>query len=51
MVKTDDNPDGLPMKIFDAYRDEMIKDRSQFFSEGEPGLDLELVAAGDGVRF
>ena len=33
MVKTDSNPGGLPMSVFDGIRDGVLKDRSQFFQD------------------
>ena len=33
MVKTDSNPDGLPMEAFDDIRANVLKDRSQFFKD------------------
>ena len=31
MVKTEDNPGGLPIEVFDGFRDAMIRDRAQLF--------------------
>jgi len=31
MLKTDANPEGLPLSVFDGFREAMIKDRAQFF--------------------
>jgi non-heme chloroperoxidase len=31
MVKTDQNPGGLPIEVFDGFRAAMVKDRAQFF--------------------
>jgi non-heme chloroperoxidase len=33
MLKTDANPDGLPLGVFDGIRDGVVKDRSQFFKD------------------
>jgi non-heme chloroperoxidase len=33
MLKTDANPEGLPMEVFDAIRAGLIKDRSQFYRD------------------
>lgn len=33
MLKTDANPDGLPMKVFDDIRTGVMADRSQFFKD------------------
>jgi len=33
MLKTDANPGGLPLSVFDGIRDGVIKDRSQFFKD------------------
>ena len=33
MVKSDANPGGLPMKVFDEIRAHVLEDRSQFFKE------------------
>jgi non-heme chloroperoxidase len=33
MVKSDNNPNGLPMSVFDGIRDGVLKDRSQFFKD------------------
>jgi non-heme chloroperoxidase len=33
MLKTDANPDGLPMKVFDDIRSGVASDRSQFYKE------------------
>jgi non-heme chloroperoxidase len=33
MVKSEKNPGGLPIEVFDGLRAEMIKDRSQFYSD------------------
>ncbi len=31
MVRTEDNPDGLPMEVFDQMRANLVKDRSRFY--------------------
>lgn len=33
MLKTDANPEGLPIEVFDGIRANVLKDRSQFFKE------------------
>ena len=33
MLKTDSNPDGLPIEIFDEIREKVIDDRAQFFKD------------------
>jgi non-heme chloroperoxidase len=33
MLKTDRNPDGLPIGVFDGIRGGVVKDRSQFFKD------------------
>jgi len=33
MLKTDANPDGLPMEVFDGIRAGVVADRSQFFKD------------------
>lgn len=33
MLKTDKNPGGLPVEVFDGIRNEMLKDRSQYFKD------------------
>jgi non-heme chloroperoxidase len=33
MLKTDTNPGGLPLNVFDGIRDGVTKDRSQFFKD------------------
>ncbi len=37
MVKTDKNPGGLPIEVFDGFRDAMIQDRAQFFLDVPSG--------------
>ena len=33
MLKTDANPEGLPIEVFDGLRDGVFKDRSQFYKD------------------
>jgi non-heme chloroperoxidase len=33
MLKSDANPEGLPMEVFDGLRESVVKDRSQFFKD------------------
>src|SRR3954463_6458975 len=33
MLKTEDNPDGLPIEVFDAMRAGLMKDRSQYYKD------------------
>src|SRR6478735_2156631 len=33
MVKSESNPDGLPIEAFDAIREGVLKDRSQFYQD------------------
>ena len=33
MIRTPDNPKGLPVKVFDEIRANSLKDRSQFYKE------------------
>jgi non-heme chloroperoxidase len=33
MLKSDTNPEGLPMEVFDGLRESAVKDRSQFFKD------------------
>ncbi|KAK5170907.1 uncharacterized protein LTR77_004051 [Saxophila tyrrhenica] len=37
MVQTDSNPGGLPMSVFDGFREAMVKDRAQFFVDVPSG--------------
>ncbi len=37
MVKTEANPKGLPIEVFDGFRSAMVKDRSQFFLDVPTG--------------
>jgi non-heme chloroperoxidase len=53
MVKSENNPNGLPMSVFDGIRDGVLNDRSQFFKDltipfygaNRPGAKVS-----DGVR-
>jgi non-heme chloroperoxidase len=33
MLKSDSNPEGLPMEVFDGLRNGVMKDRSQFYKD------------------
>jgi non-heme chloroperoxidase len=33
MLKSDANPEGLPMEVFDGLRESVVKDRSQFYKD------------------
>ena len=37
MLKTDANPDGVPLDVFDSFRAAMVKDRAQFFIDVPSG--------------
>lgn len=37
MLKTESNPEGTPLSVFDSFREAMIKDRSQFFQDVPSG--------------
>lgn len=37
MVQTDFNPEGLPLSVFDGFRDAMVKNRAEFFLEVPTG--------------
>lgn len=37
MVQKDSNPGGLPISVFDGFRDAMVKDRAQFFLDVPTG--------------
>lgn len=37
MLKTDANPAGVPLEVFDSFRGAMVKDRSQFFIDVPSG--------------
>jgi len=41
MLKTDANPEGLPMEVFDSLRADLAKDRSQFYK----GLAIQFYGA------
>jgi non-heme chloroperoxidase len=53
MLKTDDNPDGTPIKAFDDLRAMVVKDRSQFWKDlSMPfyGYNRPGAKASEGVR-
>ncbi|PZP56279.1 MAG: alpha/beta hydrolase [Micavibrio aeruginosavorus] len=53
MLKTDKNPDGLPMSVFDGIRDGVRKDRSQFFKDFTMpfyGANREGAKVSEGLR-
>jgi len=37
MLKTDDNPIGLPMSVFDGFKSAMVKDRAKLFLDVPTG--------------
>ncbi|KAJ9143443.1 Non-heme chloroperoxidase [Pleurostoma richardsiae] len=37
MLQTEANPEGLPLSVFDSFREAMVKDRSQFFLDVPTG--------------
>jgi non-heme chloroperoxidase len=37
MLKTESNPKGLPISVFDSFREAMLKDRAQFFIDVPTG--------------
>ncbi|KAK5064351.1 hypothetical protein LTR84_000184 [Exophiala bonariae] len=37
MVKTEANPAGVPLEVFDSFREAMVKDRAQFFIDVPTG--------------
>lgn len=37
MVKTEDNPDGIPLEVFDNFRKNVLEDRAQFFMDVPSG--------------
>nr|AIW81347.1 alpha/beta hydrolase fold containing protein [uncultured bacterium TB157_p] len=37
LLKTDDNPDGVPMEVFDGFRKDLADNRAQFFVEVPSG--------------
>jgi non-heme chloroperoxidase len=53
MLKTADNPDGLPMEVFDQLRAGVLADRSQFFRDlSEPfyGFNKPGAKVSEGLR-
>ena len=53
MLKTESNPDGLPMETFDRIRADVMADRSQFFHDLTLpfyGYNREGAKVSDGVR-
>lgn len=53
MLKTADNPDGLPMKVFDDIRASTLSDRSQFFKDLTIpfyGFNREGAKVSEGIR-
>ena len=44
MLQTPANPGGLPLKVFDDIRAGVLKDRSQFFKDLEPGRSSAPIA-------
>lgn len=53
MLKTEANPDGLPMSAFDSIREGVLKDRSQFFKNLTIpffGVNHNSEAVSQGVR-
>lgn len=53
MLKTESNPDGLPLEVFDEIRDGVMSDRSQFFkdlSESFYGANRPDSKATQGMR-
>ncbi len=46
MLKTDANPDGLPMKVFDGFRESYLADRAQFFLDVASGPFFGFNRAG-----
>lgn len=53
MLKTDANPGGLPIDVFDGIRANVVADRSQFFKDlSEPfyGLNRPSAKASQGLR-
>jgi non-heme chloroperoxidase len=53
MVKSDNNPNGLPMSVFDGIRSAVLADRSQFFQDlSMPfyGYNRDGAKASQGVR-
>jgi non-heme chloroperoxidase len=53
MLKTDANPEGLPLGVFDGIREGVVKDRSQFFKDLTLpfyGYNRPGATASEGVR-
>ncbi|OHV16506.1 alpha/beta hydrolase [Methylorubrum extorquens] len=53
MLKTDDNPEGTPMTVFDEIREGTLRDRAQFFHDlSTPfyGFNREGSKVSDGLR-
>ena len=53
MVKTADNPDGVPLEVFDGLRASVLKDRSQLFQDFAPvffGANRPGSTVGQGLR-
>lgn len=53
MLKTESNPGGLPIEVFDGIRDGVITDRSQFFTDLTMpfyGYNREGAKVSEGVR-
>jgi non-heme chloroperoxidase len=53
MLKTDKNPGGLPLSVFDGIREGVVKDRSQFFMDLTMpfyGFNREGAKVSEGVR-
>lgn len=46
MLKTDANPEGLPMEVFDGFRKSYLKDRAQFFFDVASGPFFGFNRAG-----
>ena len=46
MLKTDANPDGLPMEVFDGFRQAYLEDRAQFFFDVASGPFFGFNRAG-----
>ncbi|WP_081238341.1 alpha/beta fold hydrolase [Streptomyces viridosporus] len=53
MLKTEANPEGLPIEVFDEIREGVLKDRSQFYrdlSESFYGANREGSTVSQGIR-
>ncbi|MGE4423755.1 MAG: alpha/beta fold hydrolase [Pseudodesulfovibrio sp.] len=37
MVKSDDNPEGTPLEVFDGFREQLLKNRAQFYHDVASG--------------